>query len=188
MERQISFGQYRTIDLTILAVVLTVTQALICVASNVWFKWELYVVSPVAVITALVMMRWGPWAAIHAVLGGVVFTLASGGNYQHILIYSIGNLAGLGGLLFFKWFTKEGVRTSSFLAVTFALAVQVLMLLGRALMALVMGHSVWASLGFITTDLLSVLFTCILIWICRRVDGLFEDQKHYLLRIQEEKP
>ncbi len=187
MNKQISFAQYRAIDLTIMAILLTVTQALICVASNVWFKWELYVVSPVAVITALVMMRWGPWAAIHAALGGVVFTVASDGSLQHCFIYGIGNLLGLGGLLFFRWFTKERVRTSSFLAVSFALTVQLLMLLGRAVVALVAGHSFWACLGFITTDLLSVLFTGILIWISRRMDGLFEDQKHYLLRIQEEK-
>ena len=40
-------------------------------------------------------------------------------------------------------------------------------------------------IGFITTDALSGFFTAVILWIARRQDGLFEDQKHYLLRIQE---
>lgn len=186
MEKQISFAQYRAIDLTIMAVLLAVSQGLISIAANVWFQWELYIVSPVAVITALVMMRWGSWGGIHAVLGAAVLVFASGGSGQHYVIYGLGNLLGLGGLVFFKLFGKERVRKSGFLAVCFALTVQLLMLAGRALVALAMGHSVWEALGFITTDLLSALFTGVIIWIARRIDGLFEDQKHYLLRIQEE--
>ena len=31
-----------------------------------------------------------------------------------------------------------------------------------------------------------ILFTLVIIWIVRRVEGLFEDQKHYLLRIAQE--
>ena len=31
-----------------------------------------------------------------------------------------------------------------------------------------------------------LLFTLVLIWIARRLDGIFEDQKHYLLRVHEQ--
>ena len=41
-------------------------------------------------------------------------------------------------------------------------------------------------LGFFTTDALSILFTLVILWIARRLDGVYEDQKHYLLRIQKE--
>ncbi len=187
MNKQISFQQYRGIDLTIMGLLLVVTQGLISVSANSWFKWELYIVSPVAVVTTLVMMRWGPWAVIHAALGGVVFTFCSGGSWQHYLIYGMGNLLSMVCLLYFKAFGKEKLRTNAFWAVVFALSVQLSMLLGRALMAFLLGHSFGECLGFITTDLLSALFTGIVAWIARRVDGLFEDQKHYLLRIQEEK-
>ncbi len=187
MDRQISFQQYRGIDLFIMAVLLTVTQVLISLSASIWFKWELYIVSPVAIVTTLVMMRWGIWAGLHALLGGVVFTVSSGGQLQHYIIYSIGNLACLSCLLYFKALGKEKIRLSAFWTVVFALSVQLTMLLGRALVALVMGHSPAECLGFITTDLLSALFTAIVAWIARRSDGLFEDQKHYLLRIQEEK-
>ncbi len=187
MDRRISFQQYRNIDLGIMAVLLTITQVLISLSANIWFKWELYIVSPVAIITTLVMMRWGIWAGLHAVLGGIVFTVSSGGQLQHYIIYCIGNLAALLCLLYFKALGKEAIRSSAFWTVVFALSVQLFMLLGRAAVAFILGHSFAECLGFITTDLLSALFTAIIAWIARRVDGLFEDQKHYLLRIQEEK-
>ncbi len=187
MDKKISFQQYRSIDLGIWAFLLAITQALICVSARVWFKWELYIVSPMAIITAIVMMRWGPWAAIHAVLGGVVLTLCSGGGWQHYIIYGAGNLLCMVCLLFFRKNGKEKFTKSAFRAVVFALSVQLTMLLGRGITAFLLGYSLAECWAFVTTDLLSALFTGILAWIARRVDGLFEDQKHYLLRIQEEK-
>ena len=186
MNRQISFSQYRSIDLSILSGVLAVCQFLTQMAVSFWFPEQLYVVSPVAGMTALVMMRWSGWAAIPAGLGGVLFVWLSGGNFQQMLIYVLGNLASLLALFLFKLFCKEKIRKDGLLAVVFAIAVQLLMQLGRAAMALVLGHSAEACIGFITTDILSMLFTVFIILTARRIEGLFEDQKNYLLRIQRE--
>jgi hypothetical protein len=87
VNKQLTLSQYRGIDLTILAVVLTFTQVLTVAAATIWFRDQLYIVSPVASVVTLALMRWGPWAAIHAVLGGIVFAVASGGEAEHILIY-----------------------------------------------------------------------------------------------------
>ena len=76
MNRSFSFKQYRGIDLTLFALILCVTEMLIVNAARFWFADQLYTVSAVAAVTAIVLMRWGPWAAIHAVLGGLVFCLA----------------------------------------------------------------------------------------------------------------
>lgn len=186
MNRQISFSQYRTIDLTILSVVLAVCQYLTHLATSFWFPEQLYVVSPVAGMTALVMMRWSAWAAIPAGLGGALFVWMSGGNLQQLLIYTVGNIASLAALVMFKLFGKERIRKESFLAVTFAIAVQLLMQLGRAALGFVFGFPTAAVIGFITTDILSILFTVFIVWTVRRIEGLFEDQKSYLLRIQRE--
>ncbi len=186
MQHQISFSRYRGIDLTIMAVLLAASQFLISKAIK-WFPSELYVISPVAVVVALVMMRWSGYAAIHAVLGGVLYTLFSGGGWQHYLIYGVGNTAALIALLFFKAFGKERVRLDAFLTVIFGLCVQLLMLLGRAGIAALLGYSPETCLGFITTDALSFVFTALVVWIIRRVEGLFEDQKNYLLRIERER-
>lgn len=187
MNKQISLAQYRTIDLTILAVVLAVTQILTLAAASLWFPDQLYIVSPVAAVVTLVLMRWGSWAAIHAILGGIVFTLASGGTGEHYLIYCAGNLFSMLVLVLFKLLGKEKIRQSGFLSLLTAFLVQLTMLLGRAAVAALVGHSLDACLGFITTDFLSVLFTLVVVWVARKADGLFEDQKHYLLRVQRER-
>lgn len=187
MNRQISFGQYRAIDLVNFGIMMAVSQFVIYYASSFLYPEQLYVVSPVAAMVALVMMRWSGFAAIHAVLGGVLFTALSGGTWQHFVIYGAGNLLCLPALIFFKIFTKERIRQDSFLSLTFALCVQILMQLGRSAVAALMGFSAAACIGFITTDVLSCLFTMVIIWVVRRIEGLFEDQKHYLLRIQSER-
>ncbi len=183
MNKQLTFRQYRAVDLSILALVLAVTQFLIVTAARTWFADQLYIVSPVAAVVTLTLMRWGPWASIHAVLGGSIFVLASGRNGQHFAIYCIGNLFSMLVLPLLKPVGKERIRQSGFLSLLTAFLVQLLMLLGRAAVAALLGNSLQACLGFVTTDILSVLFTLLAIGVARKADGLFEDQKHYLLRI-----
>jgi hypothetical protein len=98
----------------------------------------------------------------------------------------VGNLLSLAVLILFKLCGKERIRKEGFLAVVFAIAVQLLMQLGRAAVAGLFGFSAAECLGFITTDVLSILFTVFIVWTVRRIEGLFEDQKNYLLRIQRE--
>lgn len=186
MNRQISFSQYRTIDLVILAVAMVMSQIVIHFAATNWFTDQLYIVSPVAIVVTLVLMRWGVWAAIHAVVGGLVFAYISNGNVQHFVIYGVGNALSLLALIMLKIFGKETVRKSVWFTMGFALLVPALMLAGRMAMAWVMGHDFEECLAFFTTDALSIPFTMCIAWCIRRIDGLFEDQKHYLLRIQQE--
>jgi len=186
MNRQISFSQYRSIDLTILAVLMVISQAVISIASVTIYADQLYVVSTVGAVTALVMMRWNGWAAIHALLGGITVAALSGGNVQQYMIYGVGNLFSLLALVLLKHPGKDRIRQDGLAAMLFAACVQVLMQLGRGAAALLFGYSLSACLGFITTDALSILFTACVIWVCRRIEGLFEDQKKYLLRVQKE--
>ena len=78
------------------------------------------------------------------------------------------------------------MRTGN-LALVFPLLVQVLMQAGRAAAALLLGVEPADVVGFFTTDSLSLLFTFVIIWIARKLDGVYEDQKHYLLRINAKK-
>lgn len=187
MKNQITFSQYRAIDLSILMAMLGFSQLLIHFAASFWFPDQLYVVSPVAAVTTLVMMRWSGFGAIHAVLGGLLFAAVSGGGWQQYMIYGGGNLLSLLALLMLNFFGKEKVRQSGFLSLTFGLSVQILMQIGRAGLAAVLGYPFDVCLRFITTDTLSWLFTAFVVWIMGRVDGLFEDQKHYLLRMEQER-
>lgn len=190
MKRQFSFQQYRAIDLAMFAALLCITETMIVKAATWWFPDQLYTVSVVGAVTAIVLMRWGPWAAIHAVLGGAVFCLASRGSAKQLLIYCAGNLFSLLMLLPLRYLGGERIRLDGILSVLFGVCTLLLMQLGRALVAFVLGTEFQTCLGFFTTDALSLLFTGLILWVARRLDGIFENQRHYLLRIhntEEEK-
>lgn len=183
MNRQRTLKQYRMIDLAFFALMLLVAEYLIVRAANHWFPAQPYTVSVAAAIVSLVYMRWGWWGGIHAVLAGLVFCFFSAATRQQYLIYCGGNLFSLAAVFLLCRIGKEKVRTGH-LALLFPLLVQFLMLLGRALLALALGAPLTEATGFFTTDVLSFLFTFVIIWISRRLDGIYEDQKHYLLRLQ----
>lgn len=182
-----SIKQYRAIDLSLFALMLVFSETVIVSAAVRWFPSEPYTVSVVAAITAIVMMRWGLWAALHAILGGIVFCLASHGSAQQYVIYCAGNLLGLAALAWFRLLGKEAIREDSFKSLTYAFTVLLLMQLGRSLVSLAFGTKAAVALGFVTTDVVSYLFTLLIIWIVRRLDGVFEDQIHYLRRVDKER-
>lgn len=186
MNRQYSFSQYRGIDLTLFAVILCVSETLIVRAASYWYADQLYTVSVVGAVTAIVLMRWGPWAAIHAVFGGVLACFLAGARWDQYLIYGVGNLLSLLSLLLLKAWGKEETRRDALQSMGFALVTALLMQLGRAMLALVTGNGLGVCLGFFTTGVITDLFTVVVVWIARRLDGIFEDQIHYLLRIQRE--
>ena len=136
-------------------------------------------------ITAIVLMRWGPYAAINAVLGGFVFVLASHGSLGQIVIYCIGNLFSMFLLIPRRLLGPERIRKDGVLSVCFGLSTLLMMQAGRAITALCMGNEFSTCLGFFMTDGLSLLFSGVVVWIARRLDGIFEDQKHYILRVNK---
>lgn len=187
MKRQRTWKEYRAIDLTLLGLALAVFEFIIVRAANWWFPGQPFTVSLAAAITSIVYMRWGAWGVIHAVEAGFVFCLFSGGTGEQFVIYCAGNALSVLAVLLLKRLGKERVRTGH-LSLVFPLLVQVLMQAGRAAAALLLGAEPGSAAVFFTTDSLSLLFTFVIIWIARKLDGVYEDQKHYLLRLhaQEE--
>lgn len=186
MRGQRTIGQYRAIDLTLFALMLAVAETVIVKAATSWFPSQPYTVSVVAAITAIVMMRWGPWAGIHAVLGGLIFCFASGATPQQYVIYCAGNAFGLGGLWLVKALGHENIRGDALKTMFLGVAVLLMMQLGRALVSLLFGANTSDMIRFFTTDVISLLFTAVILWIVRHLDGMLEDQKNYLLRISLE--
>ncbi len=186
MEKRRTIGQYRSIDLAMFALMLIAAEALIVSAATRWFPGQPYTVSAVPAVVAIVLMRWGPFAGIHAVLGGAVFCLASGANALQYAVYCIGNLAGLASLLLVRWLTAQGIREDGFKTMMFGVITALLMQAGRGAVSLLVGAG-WSDLiRFFTTDVISVLFAAVVVWIAGRQDGVFEDQKNYLLRVSQE--
>ena len=179
-------GEYRTIDLGLFLLMMAMFEPVLHFAATKLFPAEPYTVSVVAAITAIVMMRWGPWAGIHAALGGLLACLLAGARWDQYLIYGLGNLLSLTALFLLKAWGKEETRKDALQSIGFGLVTVLLMQLGRAVLALALGNDWQVCLGFFTTGVITDLFTVVVIWIARRLDGIFEDQIHYLLRIQKE--
>ena len=186
MERRRTVGQYRMVDLIMLAVMMAVGEALVICAGRFWFPDQLYTLSIVPLMTAIVMMRWGPWAAIHAALGGAVYCWASGATAAQWAVYCGGNLLALSAMLLFLAPGKEAIRKDAVLSISFGVATALLMQLGRALLSLLFGGTAGEMVVFFTTDVLTLLFTAVVTGIVRRLDGVFEDQINYLLRVKRE--
>ncbi len=187
MKHQITFRQYRGMDIAMFTALLCVCETLITLGATRWFPGEPYTLSVTPAVTAIVLVRWGGFAAIPAVFGAFVFCLVSGATLSQYIIYCVGNLAALALTQFLyreKW---KRLHDQVLLALLHGLLTPLLMQLGRAVIALALGSSLAACGGFIVTDALSTLFSMLLVWIARRLDGMLEEQKHYLRRVAEEK-
>ncbi|MCR4618023.1 MAG: hypothetical protein K5669_07550 [Lachnospiraceae bacterium] len=185
MKPHFSLTQYKTFDLAAFAVILIVVEALISLASSKWFPEQLYTVSAVAGVTAIVMVRWKWFGAIHAVIGALVLCVVFKSSLQQYLIYCVGNLLGVAGIFIVKLMREERMRKNALLAILYGLGVQVLMQTGRALMALILGYGIKNSIAFFATDSLSLIFTALIVFVASRQDGMLEEQVHYIRRLQE---
>ena len=179
--------RYRQIDLTIFAFMVVLFESIVVLAARKWFPGQAFTVSVVPAVTAIVLIRWGPWAAIHALLGGAAFCFMSAAEPKQYAIYCIGNLFSLLALFLVKALGgEEEVRRSVYKTLGYGLCVTLLMQAGRFLIAVLLGTAADLALGFFTTEAVTLLFTLLILWIVRRLDGVFENQDHYLLRLQVE--
>ncbi|MBE5800283.1 MAG: hypothetical protein E7321_10100 [Clostridiales bacterium] len=186
MRRQMTFAQYRAMDVLMFTALLCVCEALIVLGATVWFPDQLYTLSLTAAVTAIVLVRWGGLAVVPALCGGLVFCFFSGAAPKQYLIYCLGNCLSLALLPFVRGKGWKRLHENVLFAMLHGMMTALLMQLGRFMIAALMGAAPAVCLGFITTDVLSTFFSVLLVLICRRLDGMLEEQRHYLIRIQEE--
>ena len=185
--QNLTFNQYRNIDLGIMSILLIISEAVTTLATNKWFAAQPVAISSTLLFICIFIMRWNGYAAIAAVLGGAVFCIASGATLEQFVIYAGGNLLSLLALLWFKAYRKDDVRLGSFKLSFFTISVYLLMQLGRWLISLAFGGGLWNIVGYITSDVISLLFAVIILFLLRGVDGMIEDQKAYLFRLERER-
>lgn len=183
----ISFKQYRAIDLTIMAVILFAAETLTAKAASSWFPTEMYMLSPTIALVCIVMMRWSGFAAIHAVIGGAAYCIALGASAEQFAVYCIGNCLGLVSLVLIKALGKQKIKDSVLLTIVFTVTAFVGTEFGRGIVSLFFGLTFDSMLAFFTTDCLSLVFAVVVVLISRRIDGLFEDQRAYLIRTESER-
>ena len=178
--------QYRAIDLSLFAIILIVFEIVIVKAAVSWFPDEAWMVTAAPAVTAIILVRWGLWCAIHAALGGVVSVLARSGSWQECLIWGIGNLAALIMLLpERKWGWKK-LHDSLPVNLLYGALTVLSMQAGRSVMALLLGESPERALRMMLIDSVTYIFTMTIVWIASRLDGVLEDQAHYLKRLNHE--
>lgn len=184
---QITFKQYRTIDILILVALTTLFEGIATLATAKWFALQPVAISIGLAMACILMMRWGIQAAFAAFASGFVFCILSGATIQQFTIYCIGNCFALLGMVWFRVFGKERIRNSLWLVTLFVSTSYAGMIIGRSLLAIVFGDSWGTFVTFATTDIMSLVFAVLVIALFRKTDGMLEDQKTYLLRLDKQK-
>ena len=185
--KNLPFKQYRNIDLFLFGFLLIFSETITTLATNKWFYAQPIAISTTFVFICIMMMRWSGFAAIHATVGGLVFCIASGAKPHQYLIYIVGNCLALVAMLWFKLLTKEKIRKTPSLLVTFTISAYLLMQIGRWVVSLFFSGTLNTLLTFVTTDSITLLFAIAVMILMRKVDGIIEDQKTYLFRLQRER-
>lgn len=184
---QITFKQYRTIDILILVALTILFEGIATLATAKWFALQPVAISIGLAMVCILMMRWGWQAAFAAFAGGFTFCLLSGATIQQFAIYCIGNLFALLGMVWFKVFGKEGICNSMWLITLFVSTAYLGMAAGRSLLAVLFGDTLWCFVTFVTTDIMTLVFAVLVIILFRKTDGMLEDQKAYLLRMERDR-
>ena len=183
----ITFKQYRNIDLSIFTALTLISEGVATLATGRWFAAQPVAISTTIVFICILMMRWNWFAAIPALVGGVVFCIVSEAGIPQIVIYGLGNCFGLISMLWFKLFKKDEIRKDGFKLVLFVLGTYVSVQLGRWVISLCFGGALWNLVGYLTTDIISLLFALVIMFILRSMDGMIEDQKAYLFRLERQR-
>lgn len=183
--RLISLRQYRFTDLFLFAVILVAFELVLHYAL-IYFSGD-FTYSPLVPIVLLVMMRWGWPSVIYAVADGVLFCALNGFGWQSYVMYGVGNAFISLCLLMTRFMGKEKIAGKWYFSVLFVVSGWVTVYLGRAIVAACCGIGFVNALVGQLWELLSLFVGVLLILLLRKLDGMFEDQKHYLIRMDEER-
>lgn len=185
---KISFKQYRFTDLLIFAAILAAFELILHFAFKAFEgNGAFFTFSPMVPIIVLVMMRWGWISVFYAVGDGALFCLLNGAGFESYVIYCAGNAFVILLLFFTRFVGKERIRKSLYLSMLMVLLGWLLTVFGRSAVAACFGINFAEALTGQLWELISLAVGLLLIAGMRKLDGIFEDQKHYLLRMEEER-
>lgn len=192
MNKQRSLASYRRIDLTFFSVIVFLFEFVIIRLSKGLFRQEFWAVSLTCPLACIVYMRWGSWGMLIAAAGGAAWCLGNGTGGKSLpglcfyLIYILGNLLSAAAIPIMNKLGKDRIRKTTGLTLGITLLTQLFMHLGRMLIALLCGTGIAELIDYITTDSLSYVFSCVVVFAASKADGVYEDQITYLKRIHKE--
>lgn len=187
--REITFAQYRTTDLFLFAVIVGLAE-LLAFAATVWFPNDaIFSFSFMLPLVLIIMMRWGWPSVFYAIGSGIVYCALHSLTWQYYLTFAVGNAATALLLAYLIPIGKERVAKSWLLTIVMALIAWILMVLVRSAVLALTGITqftaallVFCGIGA-DSGVLSLVMCIIALMIVRRFDGIFEDQKAYLIRV-----
>lgn len=190
--RLISLRQYKLTDLFFFALVLALSDLLVFCATKFWFKDVAdYYISFMLPIALTVIMRWGWVGVFYSVLDGVVLCAMQGGSWQSYVIYIIGNACILAVLLLTKFLGKERIRGKWYFSLLYVVSGWAAVNLALTVAGTCFGENFSAlagkNFGLGVYGALSLAMAVVTVMILRRLNGMFEDQKHYLIRTDKER-
>ncbi len=183
-----SIRQYRLTDSLIFAAILVVFELILHYAL-IGFSGA-FTFSSLVPIVLLVIMRWGWQGVFYAVGDGILFCLLKGAGWQGYVSFGVGNAFIMVLLLATKFLGKEKIAKKWYFTTLFVVAGWLLVAFGRTVVAACCGLDFTGTLIAQLSDsssLLSLAMAIIIILVMRRFDGMFEDQKHYLKRLDAER-
>lgn len=187
--RLISLRQYCLTDLFLFAVILTVFELILHFAFKAYRGP--FVFSPMLSIVLLVMMRWGWQSVFYAVADGLLFCLlnmkTSGFENLNFAVYMIGNAAVMILLLMTRFMGRKRIAGKWYYSLLFVAAGFLAVAIGRSVVAACFGENLFATLLNQISDLMTLAITILIILVMRRLDGMFEYQKSYLKRLDDER-
>lgn len=190
--RLISLRQYRLTDLFIFAAILVVFDLLAYYAPKFMPNSAVFTFMLTVPMVVLVMIRWG-WPSVFFAIGdGIAISLMYNANsWQSYVSFVCGNSCIMLLLIVIKFIGKQKITEKWYFSVLFVVSAWILSNLGTSCVQAICGYDFLTCLGgnfgISVNGLMSLAIGVVLILILRKLDGMFEDQKHYLLRLDAER-
>lgn len=193
--RLISYKQYCITDLCLFAGILIIAELTVHYAA-VWFPEAAYFTfSLMLPIVLIVMVRWGWQSVFYALASAIMYCALNRGGLTSYIVYAVGNCFVLLMLLPLKFIGADKITSKWWSTVLFVLGGWLCVYLGRAILGTVCyavqpvaGVAVYSGfIDFAVSELLSLAMTVVIVLVLRRFDGMFENQKSFLKRIEKER-
>lgn len=189
--KYISIKQYRLGDLFVFTVIAAIAE-LICYLSQIWFSSAaFYTLNLMLPVITLVTVRWGWPAVVLAAAESVLYCALRHTTWQGYIIYMVGNAAIAAELFAVKLIGAERLKKRWYWASLLVLIGWVATNLVKTCMYAAFYKDFVSALktmfGIADCGLLALVMGEVIILICRRLDGFFENQKLYLLRLNKER-
>jgi hypothetical protein len=193
--RLISIKQYRMTDLFLFAVILLIAEVTTHYAM-IWFPDEaIYTFSFMVPIVLVVMVRWG-WQSIFYALGSaLMYCILNGASGRMYLVYLVGNSFIMFMLLPLKLIGDKKITSKWYFTLIFVLCAWLCVYVGRSLCWTIsylispeQGVEVYQGfVSFAVSDIFSCIMAIVIVAVLRKLDGMFENQKAYLKRLDKER-